>query len=82
MVNYSGVRGSIIHMAGPLALVRIDGMGTGNATSNQDLAGNGMAVVRLPDECNPADFSTGTPIMAVGTPTEQGILDAVVVTPS
>jgi hypothetical protein len=82
MINYSGVRGSIVHMAGPLALVQIEGMGTGNATSNQELAGNNMAVVKLPDECNPSDFSAGMPIMAIGTPTEQGILDAVVVSPS
>jgi hypothetical protein len=84
MINYSGVRGSIVHMDGPLALVQLEGMGTGNATSNQDLAGNGnsMAVVQLPAECNPSDFSVGMPIMAVGTPTDQGILDAVVVTPS
>ena len=82
MIDLSGVRGSIVHMDGPLALVRIEGMGTGNATTNQNLAGENMAVVRLPDECNPQDFSTGMPIMAIGTPTEQGILDAVVVTPS
>ena len=80
VVNYSGVRGSIVHMSGPLALVQLDTAGAGNATSNQELAGNGMAVVQLPSDCNLAEFSTGTPIMAIGTPTEQGILQAVEVT--
>jgi len=84
MIDYSAVRGSIVHMDGPLALVKIEGVGQGNATSNQELAGNGnsMAVVKLPDECNLSDFSNGTPIMAIGTPTEQGILDAVEVSNS
>jgi hypothetical protein len=84
MIDYSAVRGSIVHMDGPLALVQIEGVGQGNATSNQELAGNGntMAVVRLPDECNLNDFSIGTPIMAIGTPTEQGILNAVEVSNS
>jgi hypothetical protein len=84
VINYSAVRGSIVHIDGPLALVKLEGVGQGNATSNQELAGvgNTMAVVRMPDECNLGDFSTGTLIMAIGTPTEQGILDAVEVTPS
>jgi hypothetical protein len=84
MIDYSAVRGSIVHMDGPLALVKLEGVGQGNATSNQELAGNGsgLAVVKLPDECNLSDFSNGTPIMAIGTPTQQGILDAVEVTNS
>jgi hypothetical protein len=84
MIDYSAVRGSIVHMDGPLALIQIDGVGQGNATSNQELAGNGnsLAVVHMPDECNLSDFSIGTPIMAIGTPTEQGILNAVEVSNS
>lgn len=82
VINYSGVRGSIVHMSGPLALVQLDTAGAGNATSNQVLAGNGMAVVQLPSDCNLSDFSPGTPIMAIGTPTDAGILNAVAVTSS
>lgn len=82
VINYSGVRGSIVHMSGPLALVQLDTAGAGNATSNQALAGNGMAVVQLPSECNLSDFAPGSPIMAIGTPTDAGILNAVEVTSS
>ncbi len=70
MVNYSAVRGSIVHMDGPLALVQLDG----------ELAGNNMAVVQLPDQCMTGAFSAGTNILAIGTPTDQGILQAVEVT--
>jgi hypothetical protein len=82
VINYSAVRGAIVHLEGPLALVRLDGAGVGNATSNQPLAGDGMAVVRLPEQCSAAGFGPGTSILAVGTPTDAGILDAVEVTPS
>jgi hypothetical protein len=81
-VDYSAVRGSIVHLDGPLALVQIDGAGVGNATSNHELAGDSMAVVRLPAECDLASFGNGTAITAIGTPTEQGILDAVTVLPA
>jgi hypothetical protein len=81
-VNYSAVRGSIVHLDGPLALVQLDGAGVGNATGNHELAGDSMAVVRLPDTCDLGSFASGSAITAIGTPTDQGILDAVTVIPA
>ena len=81
-INYSAVRGSIIHMEGPLVLLQLDSRGVGNAGPNHDLAGDSMAVVQLPNQCNPADFAMGSAIMAIGTPMQNGILNAVEVTPT
>jgi hypothetical protein len=82
IIDYSAVRGSIVHVSGPLMLVQLDVAGMGNAAPNHELAGNTMAVVQLPNDCDPGQFSVGTPVLAVGTPTDQGILQAVEVTPT
>jgi hypothetical protein len=81
-INYSAVRGSIVHMEGPLVLLQLESAGIGNAGVNHDLAGDNMAVVQLPNQCNPADFPMGSAIMAIGTPMQNGILNAVEVTPT
>lgn len=80
VINYTAVRGSIVHMEGPLVLLRLDTAGMGNATSNHELAGDSWAVVRLPGDCPMSDLSMGSGILAIGTPTDEGILDAVSVT--
>ena len=80
VLNYSAVRGAIMHMEGNLALLKLEHAGVGNAAPNYELAGDDWAVVQLPSECSPSDFKVGAPILAVGTPTGTGILEAVEVT--
>ena len=82
VLNLSAVRGQLVHMEGPLMLLRIEEHGVGNATTNKELAGDGWAVIQLPSDCSPEDFAMGTPILAIGRPTDQGILDALEVTES
>jgi hypothetical protein len=77
MPQYSAVRGQIVHMAGDLVLLKIDNLGMGNAAPNRVLAGDDWAVVHLPSECAPSSFHMGAPIIAIGTPTPRGILEAV-----
>ena len=77
IINYSAVRGSIAHVDGPLVLLQLDRAGVGNAALHHDLAGDHWAVVHLPDECLASEFAMGSNMLALGTPTEQGILDAV-----
>jgi hypothetical protein len=77
VLNYSAVRGSIVHMEGDIVLLKLDNLGQGNAAPNHELAGDTWAVVRLPGECAPSDFKMGSPILAVGTPNGHGVLEAV-----
>ncbi|HEV7666502.1 MAG TPA: hypothetical protein VGQ62_23405 [Chloroflexota bacterium] len=79
-LNYSAVRGSIVHMEGNLVLLKIDQAGMGNAAPNTELAGDTWSVVRLPSQCALSDFRMGSPILAIGTPSPQGILEAIEVT--
>ena len=75
--NYSAVRGAIVHVEGNLVLLKINQMGQGNAAPNREFAGDQWSVVRIPAECSMSDFQMGSPILAIGTPSPQGILDAV-----
>ena len=76
-LNFSAVRGAIVHMEGDMLLLKLDNLGQGNAAPNHELAGDTWAVVRLPSECSPSDFKMGSPILAVGTPNGHGVLEAV-----
>ena len=80
VLNYSAVRGAIVHMEGNMVLLKLDNLGRGNAAPNHELAGDTWAVVRLPGECAPSDFKMGSPILAIGTPNGQGVLEAIEVT--
>lgn len=80
VLDFSAVRGSIVHMEGDLVLLRIDGVGHGNAAPNRAIAGDGWAVVRMPDGCSATDFEMGKPILAIGTPDGHGVLHAIEVT--
>jgi hypothetical protein len=76
-LDYSAVRGAIVHMEGNMVLLKLDNLGRGNAAPNHELAGDSWAVVRLPSECAPSDFKMGSPILAVGIPNGHGVLEAV-----
>ena len=76
VLNYSAVRGQIVHVEGPLVLLRLDQPGTGNVAPNRELAGDMWAVVELPEQCSPAAFPVGSPMVAIGEPSD-GILHAV-----
>ena len=77
VIDLSAVRGSIVHMEGDLVLIQIENTGQGNAAPNHALAGDNWAVVRMPEGCSASQFGMGSPILAVGTPNGQGILEAV-----
>ena len=79
-LNFSAVRGAIVHMDGDMLLLKLDNLGHGNAAPNHELAGDNWAVVHLPSECSPSNFTMGRPILAVGTPNGHGVLEAVEVT--
>ena len=80
VLNLSAVRGQLVHMEGPLMLLHIEEHGMGNASPNKELAGDSWAVVQLPSDCSPDDFAMGSPILAIGRPTDAGILQALEVT--
>jgi hypothetical protein len=82
VLDFSAVRGSIVHMEGNMMLLKLDQAGQGNAAPNHALAGDTWAVVQLPDGCPMSNFSMGTPILAVGTPNGHGVLEAVEVSPA
>jgi hypothetical protein len=80
VLDFSAVRGSIVHMEGNMILLKLDHMGNGNAAPNHELAGDNWAVVQMPSGCSPSDFGMGTAILAVGTPNGHGVLEAVEIT--
>jgi hypothetical protein len=67
-------------MEGATLLLKLDNLGHGNAAPNHELAGDTWAVVHLPSECAPSNFTLGRPVLAVGTPNGHGVLEAVEVT--
>ena len=82
VLNYSAVRGSIVHMEGNLVLLHLPADSVGNAGPTHDLAGDTWAVVQLPAGCSASQLGMGADVMAVGTPTDSGILKAIEVTPA
>ena len=82
VLNYSAVRGSIVHMEGNLMLLRLNNANLGNAGPTHDLAGDNWAVVQLPNGCSPSQLAMGSQVMAVGTPNGTGVLEAIEVSPA
>jgi hypothetical protein len=77
LLNLSSVHGTVVHVEGDLVLLKLPmNMGEGNAAPTYTLAGEDWAVVRLPAGCATSDVPTGAEILAVGTPTGSGILEA------
>jgi hypothetical protein len=76
IVDLSSVTGIVIHTAGNLVLLKIPmeaAAGVDNTMSQTP--DKTMAVIRLPDGCNPL-LPTGSQLKATGTPTTDGILNA------
>ena len=82
VLNYSAVRGSIVHVEGNLVLLRLPADSLGNAGPTHDLAGDNWAVVQLPNGCSASQLGMGADVEAIGTPTDTGILKAIEVTPA
>jgi hypothetical protein len=81
--NLMAVRGTILHAEGNLVLVKLpDSPSLGTTTPAGQPRPNLMAVVRLPAECVPGALPEGSGLLAVGTATAEGILNAQSVQPT
>ena len=81
-LNLMSVRGTIVHAEGNLMLVRTPvtpSLGNTAPAARPDAA---FAVVRLPAQCQPGMLSEGTGVLAIGTPSADGILNAESVQPT
>jgi hypothetical protein len=77
------VRGTIVHAEGNLMLVKLpDSPSLGNTAPGGQPRPNLVAVVRLPAECAPGVLPEGAGVLAVGTATPEGILNAQSVQPT
>jgi hypothetical protein len=77
LVQLSAVHGMVVHAEGDLMLLKLpNNTGDGNAAPTYSLAGKEWAVVRLPMGCSTSDVPMGADVLAVGTPTGTGILEA------
>jgi hypothetical protein len=82
-VNLMAVRGTIVHAEGNLMLVKLpDSPSLGNTAPGGQPRPNLVAVVRLPAECAPGLLPEGAGVLAVGTATPEGILNAQSVQPT
>jgi len=80
-VNLMSVRGTIVHTEGNLLLVKqLETPSMTPAPGGQ--APNLLAVVRVPAECAPGMLTEGEGVMAVGTSTADGILNAQSIQPA
>jgi hypothetical protein len=78
----SAIRGTIVHSEGNLLLVRqLELPSLGTTTPGGQARPSQLAVVRLPAECAPGSLIEGKGVIAVGTATPEGILNAQSVQP-
>jgi hypothetical protein len=79
-LDLSQVQGTIVHMEGDLALIRISPLQMTPAAGGPQQTQ--LVVVRLPADCMTGEFDTGSSVLVIGTPGSDGILGAETVQPA